>query len=115
LFPPTFEATGVIASEPGDIAGLGGPGVWIRHDGLHFSRDGKKYDAAPMRTPFRLSRGVNTTILKPGRRVTFKYRERRGLSRDFPFELVEVRSDSDPPAAGSQWQGKGSGEEASRP
>jgi hypothetical protein len=102
LVPPTFEATGVVVSEPVNINGLGGPGVWIKHDGLHFTRDGQTYDAVPMRTPFRLPRGTASSALKVGRKVAFKYRERRGLSPDFPFELVEVRSSSNPPETGTR-------------
>jgi hypothetical protein len=87
---PALNATGVVLADPEEMPQLGGFGVWIKHDGLHFGSDNHRIDAVPMRTPFKIGRGVDRRFLKAGRRAAFKYRELSG--RGFPFELIEAHS-----------------------
>jgi hypothetical protein len=85
----TIRTTGDVAAVPGDMRGLEGPGIWIRHDGFQSTDDdGKSHRIDGMRAPFDLADPKLIEGLKVGDPVEFEFRlfKGRGL-----FELTEIK------------------------
>jgi hypothetical protein len=90
--PPVFSATGLVTAAPQHLPELDVRAVMIKHDGLHFTEDGRAVDLVPLRTPFQISWGLDTSALKPGARIAFTYKLKQSgfLGPNLSFELMEA-------------------------